>query len=486
MEKIPAFVAIDLETTGLEFDKDEIIEVALVRFENGVPTENVDFLVKPSEAVLRPFIESLTGITNADIADAPDFASIAGKICSFVGELPLVAHNAIFDSRFLKQTMEKVGIPFGNHPVWDSLTLSRIAYQDVPNHRLDTLVQALGIERSRAHRALPDAEACGKLFVMAYAKIHEMDPWLLGALSRVAEKSDWEGLFGKSSGDPLPEPHFALAEGNRPAAALPHKRAPRVDEFLKEGGLLSKVVENFAPRAGQQEYASCVERNIHKGGLCVIEAPTGSGKSLAYLVAAANKAVSGERVVISTATHALQDQLWSHDIPQIMPLYDGALKPALLKGRDNYLCVRKLVETLDAPQALLAPEERDSFMALLPWALSTEKGDIGECSSFSSAPTLCSSLISRSISLSSRRTSMSFSTRPTGSLPQATAGSAVRFLSSGSATWRRRFCPRRRGMADSSPNLPAAFRSKTKPHVMSPCSFPWILPRPRRLCTASS
>ena len=385
MEKIPAFVAIDLETTGLEFDKDEIIEVALVRFENGVPTENVDFLVKPSEAVLRPFIESLTGITNADIADAPDFASIAGKICSFVGELPLVAHNAIFDSRFLKQTMEKVGIPFGNHPVWDSLTLSRIAYQDVPNHRLDTLVQALGIERSRAHRALPDAEACGKLFVMAYAKIHEMDPWLLGALSRVAEKSDWEGLFGKSSGDPLPEPHFALAEGNRPAAALPHKRAPRVDEFLKEGGLLSKVVENFAPRAGQQEYASCVERNIHKGGLCVIEAPTGSGKSLAYLVAAANKAVSGERVVISTATHALQDQLWSHDIPQIMPLYDGALKPALLKGRDNYLCVRKLVETLDAPQALLAPEERDSFMALLPWALSTEKGDIGECSSFSSA-----------------------------------------------------------------------------------------------------
>ena len=385
MEKIPAFVAIDLETTGLEFDKDEIIEVALVRFENGVPTENVDFLVKPSEAVLRPFIESLTGITNADIADAPDFASIAGKICSFVGELPLVAHNAIFDSRFLKQTMEKVGIPFGNHPVWDSLTLSRIAYQDVPNHRLDTLVQALGIERSRAHRALPDAEACGKLFVMAYAKIHEMDPWLLGALSRVAEKSDWEGLFGKSSGDPLPEPHFALAEGNRPAAALPHKRAPRVDEFLKEGGLLSKVVENFAPRASQQEYASCVERNIHKGGLCVIEAPTGSGKSLAYLVAAANKAVSGERVVISTATHALQDQLWSHDIPQIMPLYDGALKPALLKGRDNYLCVRKLVETLDAPQALLAPEERDSFMALLPWALSTEKGDIGECSSFSSA-----------------------------------------------------------------------------------------------------
>ena len=384
MEQIPSFVAVDLETTGLEFDKDEIIEVALVRFENGEPVENVDFLVKPTTAVLRPFIESLTGIKNEDIAEAPDFASVAGKICTFVGDLPLVAHNAIFDSRFLKQTMEKVGIPFGNHPVWDSLTLSRIAYQDVPNHRLDTLVQSLGIERSRAHRALPDADACGKLFVMAYKKIQEMDPWLLGALGRVAEKSDWETLFTNSFGGSMPEPQFALPDGNKPAEPLPRKKAPRVEEFFKDDGLLSKVVENFKPRANQQEYASCVERNIHKGGLCVLEAPTGSGKSLAYLVAAANKAVSGERVVISTATHALQDQLWNHDIPQVMPLYEGALRPALLKGRDNYLCVRKLVEILEAPLSLLAPEDRDSFMALLPWALSTEKGDIGECSSFSS------------------------------------------------------------------------------------------------------
>ena len=384
MERIPAFVAVDLETTGLDFDKDEIIEVALVRFENGVPVENVDYLVKPNTAVLRPFIESLTGITNADLADAPDFAGIAGKICAFVGDLPLVAHNALFDSRFLKQTMEKVGIPFGSHPVWDSLTLSRIAYQDVPNHRLDTLVQALEIERSRAHRALPDAEACGKLFVMAYEKIQKMDAWLLGALTRVAEKSDWESLFGSAPEGELPEPGFALPEGNKPAAPLPRTKAPRVDEFFKAGGRLSNVMENFTPRANQQDYASCVERNLHKGGLCVIEAPTGSGKSLAYLVAAANKAVSGERVVISTATHALQDQLWNHDIPQIMPLYGGALRPALLKGRDNYLCLRKLVEILAAPQSLLAPEERDSFMALLPWALSTEHGDIGECSSFSS------------------------------------------------------------------------------------------------------
>lgn len=382
MDKIPAFVAVDLETTGLEFDKDEIIEVALVRFENGEPVDSLDCLVKPASAELRPFIESLTGISRADLESAEDFASLAGKICSFVGDLPLVAHNANFDSKFLKQSMKKVGIAFDNVRVWDSLTLSRIAYQDVPNHRLDTLTQELGIERSRAHRALPDADACGKLFVMAYEKIKGMDPWLLDAFGRIAEGSDWEILFEKKAGE-LPEAKFAMADVPSQAVSLPTWKAPRVSEFLKEDGLLSRVVEGFKPRLNQQDYASCVERNMHKGGLCVLEAPTGSGKSLAYLVSAANKAVTGERVVISTATHALQSQLWNKDIPSIMPLYEGNLVPAILKGRDNYLCLRKLSEILSAPETLLAPDERDSFMAILPWAVSTRSGDVGECSSFS-------------------------------------------------------------------------------------------------------
>lgn len=384
MNKIPAFVAVDLETTGLEFEKDEIIEVALVRFENGAPVDSVDYLVRPESAKLRPFIESLTGISNEDIAGAEDFASLAGKISAFFGDMPLVAHNAMFDSRFLKNALEKVGIPF-NNPVWDSLTLSRIAYQDVPNHRLDTLTQVLNIERSRAHRALPDAEACGKLFVMAYEKIASLDPWLLGALTRIASCSDWKLLFGESTEGEIAEPALALRAGDAPAGALAASKATRVDAFFKEGGLLSKTMENFKARPNQQEFASCVERNLYKGGICVLEAPTGSGKSLAYLVAAANKAVSGERVVISTATHALQEQLIGHDIPQIAPLYDGKLKASVLKGRDNYLCVRKLMEILNAPATLLLPEERDSFMALLPWAVTTAKGDIGECNSFSCA-----------------------------------------------------------------------------------------------------
>ena len=229
MVKIPAFVALDLETTGLDFEKDEIIEVALVRFENGEPKENLDFLVKPYSAELRPFIETLTGISKADLEGASDFATIAGQICSFVGDLPIVAHNAVFDSKFLKQTFAKVGISFDNHPVWDSLTVSRIAYQNVPNHRLDTLVQELGIERSRAHRALPDAIACGELFVMALNKIASADPWLVNALAKVARGSDWALVWNESEGA-CELPQYKLPDV--PLEDAPAKeRAPRVGEF---------------------------------------------------------------------------------------------------------------------------------------------------------------------------------------------------------------------------------------------------------------
>ena len=379
--EMKSFVAIDLETTGLDFEKDEIIEVALVRFENGVQGESIDYLVKPTSVTLRPFIESLTGISNADLENAEPFAAVAQKIYSFIGDLPIVAHNAMFDSKFLKQTFAKVGISFENHPVWDSLTVSRIAYQDVPNHRLDTLVQELGIERSRAHRALPDAEACGQLFVMSLDKIASADPWLVDALARIARGSDWS-LVWENPSEASELPQFKLPDV--PLEDVPIKeKAPRVSEFFKEGGLLSTKIENYQMRHNQQDFASVVERNMHKGGLCVLEAPTGSGKSLAYLVSAACKAVSGERVVISTATRALQEQLSRKDIPLVESLFDGKLKTAVLKGRENYLCLRKFEEVLNAPANLLLPDERDSFMAIVPWVYATETGDVNECNSFS-------------------------------------------------------------------------------------------------------
>lgn len=373
------YIALDLETTGLDFENDEIIEVALERFENGEPVESKDFLIKPKQT-LRPFIASLTGISDADLKDAPDFASVAGQIRQFIGDYPLVAHNAQFDSKFLKNTFGKVGVSIDSNPVLDTLILSRIAYRRIPNHKLETLVKYLNIPRERAHRALPDADACGKLFWMALLEIEKMDSFVRHHLARLAKGTSWESIFD----DCVPD-HETLTPLEPETVTSPlssKERLPRVSEFFEKGGKLSQVIENYSPRSSQLDYAEIVERNMHKGGLSILEAGTGMGKTLAYLVPAALKAATGERVVISTATRALEEQLCQHDYPAIAPLFGNRVSPVVLKGRGNYICLRKFEEHLMSPDVLLAPDERESFMTLLPWIEHTKTGDGNENTGF--------------------------------------------------------------------------------------------------------
>jgi len=374
------FIALDLETTGLDFEHDEIIEVAMVRFENGVMGESKDFLVKPKQE-LRHFIQMLTGIAPEDLSSAPDFGSVAGEVRAFIGENPIVAHNALFDSTFLKNAFGNVGVSIDDVPVFDSLTLSRIAFHEVPNHKLETLVKALGIVREKAHRALPDAEACGKVFLKAFEEIDKFSAFEKHELHRSAAGSVWAAVFDDCACD-----HESLVPAiseDVPAPEVDKKaRIPRIREFFGADGILAKKIPGFAIRASQTDYAEVVERNMYKGGLAVLEAGTGTGKTLGYLVPAAIRAMAGERVIISTATRTLQEQLSRHDFPLIAPLFGGAVSAMILKGRSNYICFRKFQEHLDAPELLLAPEERDSFMTLIPWVERTATGDGSENSGF--------------------------------------------------------------------------------------------------------
>ena len=374
-----AYIALDLETTGLDFEHDEIIEVALERFENGIAVENKDFLVKPKQS-LRPFIAKLTGISDADLALAKDFASVAGEIRVFLGDYPIVAHNALFDSKFLKSAFANVGISIDSTPVFDTLTLSRIAYRSVPNHKLETLVSYLNIERECAHRALPDADACGKLFWSALAELEKLDDFSKYYLAKLAKGTVWESVF-----DDCETSHEDVHPLDPQDVSLPEPssgRLPRVREFFAKDGKLSSVIPNYVPRPSQMDYADVVERNMYKGGISVLEAGTGTGKTLAYLIPAALKAASGERVVISTASRALEEQLFQHDFPAIAKLFDGKVSPVVLKGRSNYLCLRKFSEHLNSPDVLLSPDERESFMTLIPWVEHTRTGDGNENSGF--------------------------------------------------------------------------------------------------------
>lgn len=377
-----SFIALDLETTGLDFDKDEIIEIALVHFIKGQINDSRSYLIKPSQE-LRPFIQALTGISMEDIEQAQTFETLAKEIFDFIGNHPIIAHNAQFDFKFLKKSFAAVDLDFSSHPVFDSLTLSRIAYRHVANHRLETLVKYLNIERSASHRALPDAQACGKLFYKAFNEIQNFSPFEKNSLAALAKNTLWESVFNEDSSDSrkIIEP-LSIELNVSNSQKTTQEILPRVNRFFEPEGILHSKMPDYIQRETQIDFAEVVERNMYKGGISILEAETGTGKTLAYLIPAVLKAFSGERVIISTATRALQEQLWQKDFPVVMSLFSEKINAVLLKGRQNYICYRKYQETLEKAEILLTFDEIEFFMALVPWVERTRLGDINENTGF--------------------------------------------------------------------------------------------------------
>ena len=129
----------------------------------------------------------------------------------------------------------------------------------------------------------------------------------------------------------------------------------RVSEVFADDGPLARAFEAFEPRPGQRQLADAVARVIEDGGTLVAEAGTGTGKTLAYLVPAA---LSGKRVLVSTGTRTLQDQIFYKDVPALARALDCDVQAAYMKGRTNFLC-RHRFDRLQEAEAGLPGERSD-------------------------------------------------------------------------------------------------------------------------------
>ena len=139
-------------------------------------------------------------------------------------------------------------------------------------------------------------------------------------------------------------------------------------------GLLSRMPGHFHVREGQTEMALAVARQIEQGGSLVIEAGTGVGKTYAYLVPAL---MSGERLLLSTATKALQDQLFERDLPNLIDALGLPIRLALLKGRSNYLCTHRMRQHMG--QEMHTDRNGRAHMSIIAqWAQQTQTGDLAE------------------------------------------------------------------------------------------------------------
>ncbi|MFA6971134.1 MAG: 3'-5' exonuclease [Gallionella sp.] len=156
---------IDFETTGMSPEMgDRATEVAVVLVENGKIVDRYQSLMNTG-AYIPAFIEELTGISNAMIRKAPPADEVMSELAEFVGDVPLVAHNASFDSKFLDAEWSKIGHS-RQQQFACSMLLARRIYPAAPNHKLGTLISHLGLpSAARHHRALADAEMTAHLWV---------------------------------------------------------------------------------------------------------------------------------------------------------------------------------------------------------------------------------------------------------------------------------------------------------------------------------
>jgi ATP-dependent DNA helicase DinG len=175
-----------------------------------------------------------------------------------------------------------------------------------------------------------------------------------------------------------------------PASETPTRALPTLHEFFAPGGILARSSLPYEYRPGQLEMAKAVERALGERRHLIVEAGTGTGKTLAYLLPALR---TGQRVIISTGTKALQDQLYFRDVPFLETLL-GELRVCYMKGRANYLCRHKLTALRSQP-ILSGLEEIDQYRQIAEWEQTTETGDRAELSGMPESSALWQKLDAR-------------------------------------------------------------------------------------------
>lgn len=459
-------VVIDTETTGVSFRKDALTQIAAARLEHGEITEWFVTFVNP-DMPIPDEITHLTGITDEDVADAPDTSEALTKLVDFVGDAKIVAHNAAFDQHFV--TSHPSGYPLLENDWIDSLDLARISLVRMKSHRLLDLVRAFGAPLS-THRADEDVASTCALYRILLAAIKEMPSSLVHEISQLTTPNEWPtgkvfayfadqakleyaekydiayedvrdtfslramrrdrvrtinlkpkrdaaDLAPSDEGDAGARDNATGVKGERATGAAPSSIATPnasaapdanatsnasashtdssqtpstlvfpsefdMEDAFSDVGILGEIYEDYETRTEQLAMAQAVLDAFATSTNLVVEAGTGVGKSMAYLVPAAFVAHNNDITVgIATKTNALLDQLVYKELPALNEVLDEALIYTSLKGFTHYICLRKVQRLVESGAQMREVRgepvtQAPAIAALLSYIEQTEYGDI--------------------------------------------------------------------------------------------------------------
>ena len=365
-------VVLDCETTGISFSKDRLTQIAAAKVDNGKIVDWYITFINPQIPIPQD-ITKLTEITDDDVKDAPTQEVAIDNLVKFVGRSRIVAHNADFDKHFITNVV--TGYPLLENLWIDSLDLTRIALPRAKSHRLSDLIEAFGGPKP-SHRADDDVLATVHLIKILISVIWEMPNSLLAEISRLSTIDEWNTIDIFKSIIRCKEEFYGSKESvSRETLDLKSLREQRISKFFptsasvfsgedkrsKEGkklatptvhdieksftenGLVGRQFKDFQFRQEQVDMALAICENLRRKGNLVIEAGTGVGKSMAYLLIAALTAkLNNTSIGIATKTNSLLDQLTHKDLPQLGKSFKDGISFSSLKGISHYPCLRKI------------------------------------------------------------------------------------------------------------------------------------------------
>jgi predicted DnaQ family exonuclease/DinG family helicase len=375
---LPEYAALDLETTGLDPARDRVIEVGAVAFTPDGISGTLERLVDPGRAVPETVLR-LTGIRQEELRGAASPRVALQELADFIRGRQPVGHGARLDVDFLLAA----GLWDPALEILDTLDVARILLPGAASHSLPLLAIELGFSQPRPHRALDDADATRQLLLRLRDEAASLDEGLKESMLALVAPYEWSvaRFFADSLSAPHPDPAPAASTRVHSSPSgkegLPPDDPGLVAALLGPEGPLAGALPGYEHREPQLQMLLAVAQIQGRGGALVVEAGTGTGKSLAYLVPSIARAVRhGERVVVSTNTHTLQEQLMTKDIPGLRDWLPWDFTACLLKGRSNYVSLRRWRRYL--AEVCHDSEELRFKLKILVWLHSTESGDRSE------------------------------------------------------------------------------------------------------------
>ncbi|KRL00064.1 helicase C-terminal domain-containing protein [Liquorilactobacillus capillatus] len=385
MSLASTYAVVDIETTGTSIDgTNRIIQFSCAFVKGGKIINRFNTMINPLIPIPKE-IQHLTGITNKDVQKAPLFEDVAATIFALLQETTFVAHNINFDYRFLNAEFERIGYPACELQGIDTVQLSQILLPTLSSFKLSYLSEYLNLSHQHPHHADSDAEATAQLLIFLLKTIANLPIRVLEVIA------SYQNSLLMQTGVCFKE---ALKKKQRQANVLP--------PYLQEvSGLVLRRFESdvrtrqegrypVSEDAKRRLFAKMLEwrpaqikmmDHIHRlfeekrHSYLVLEAPTGLGKTLGYLIPAAYAASTGQKIVISTATTALQTQMKEQVLPLLQQILPFEVTAAVLKGSQHYLDLEKFNWSLHQPQG---KQTRLLQLRLLVWLTVTKTGDLAE------------------------------------------------------------------------------------------------------------